>query len=73
MTATLSPAASRIIGELDANHAANIAAGLGSPALDDFHALVVRQIAQAPDPQYRMREIADLIANHRTARTGGAR
>ncbi|MER7838467.1 hypothetical protein ABTY98_21895 [Streptomyces sp. NPDC096040] len=73
MTATLSPAAHRIIGQLNANHTANTAAGLGSPALDDFHNLVIELIAEAADPKARMREIADLIASHRTASTGGAR
>jgi hypothetical protein len=34
MTTIISAAADRIIGQLNANHAANIAAGLGSPALD---------------------------------------
>ena len=74
MTATLSPGADRIIGQLNANHTANIAAGLGSPALDDLHALVVRQIAEAPDPMFRMREIADLLDEHaRSGRAGGGR
>ncbi|MFD8722384.1 hypothetical protein ACFV2H_31510 [Streptomyces sp. NPDC059629] len=50
------PAADRIIGQLYANHAANIAAGLGSPALDDVHNLVVEMVAEAPDPKARMRQ-----------------
>ncbi|MFK0154043.1 hypothetical protein ACIQVK_18465 [Streptomyces sp. NPDC090493] len=69
MTTTISAAADRMIGQLNASHAANVAAGLGSPALDDFHNLVVEMVAEAPDSKARMREIADRLASPR-ARSG---
>ncbi|WP_217553106.1 hypothetical protein [Streptomyces sp. GbtcB6] len=75
MNATLTPAAHRIISQLRAGQAAGTAAGLGSPDWDAFHDLVVRFIAEAPDPKFRMREIADLLDEHtRSERpVGGAR
>ncbi|WP_234539406.1 hypothetical protein [Streptomyces shenzhenensis] len=75
MNATLSPAAHRIIDQLRAGQAAGTAAGLGSPDWDAFHDLVVRFITEAPDPKFRMREIADLLDDHARANrpAGGAR
>lgn len=54
--------AATIIEQLEANHAASNAAGLGSPELDAFHNLLVELVAEAPDPEFRIREIADLLA-----------
>ncbi|MEU0429423.1 hypothetical protein ABZ235_38800 [Streptomyces canus] len=61
--ATLSMDATRIIGELDANHAANTAAGYGSPALDAFHQLTIRMVSESPDPRATVRAIADLLGD----------
>ncbi|WP_026179112.1 hypothetical protein [Streptomyces hokutonensis] len=65
MMTTISADAARIIEQLEANHAASTTAGLGSPELDAFHNRVVELIAQAPDPQLRIRELADLLAGAR--------
>ncbi|MET9056784.1 hypothetical protein ABZX99_03065 [Streptomyces antibioticus] len=76
MTATLSTAANRIIGQLRAGQAAGTAAGLGSPNWDAFHDLLVELIAEAPDPKARVCEIADLLTSHRARPgrpVGGAR
>ncbi|UIX29561.1 hypothetical protein [Streptomyces sp. GQFP] len=54
--------AATIIEQLEANHAASNAAGLGSPELDAFHNLLVELIAEAPEPEFRLREIVDLLA-----------
>ncbi|MFF0970109.1 hypothetical protein ACWDQO_22330 [Streptomyces sp. NPDC003703] len=55
----------RIIGQLQEGHAAMNAAGLGSPALDDFNNLLIKMIAEAPDPKFRLREIVELLARER--------
>jgi hypothetical protein len=60
----------RIIDQLNEGHAAMTAAGLGSPALDDFHKLQVQIITESDDPQAAIRALADLMAEH--ARTTGA-
>lgn len=65
---TTAPATS-IIEQLKSNHAANNAAGLGSPELDAFHDLLVELVAEAPDPKFRIREIADLITRGRGKNT----
>jgi hypothetical protein len=57
--------AAQIIEQLGANHAASTAAGLGSPQLDAFHREVVQAVAESPDPQACIREIADLLASER--------
>ncbi|MFE3325836.1 hypothetical protein [Streptomyces sp. NPDC059176] len=63
MTTIISAAADRMIGQFNAYHAANIAAGLRGPALGDFHNLVVEMVAEALDLRARMREITDLLAS----------
>ena len=65
MTTAAIADATRIIERLEANHAASNAAGLGSPALDAFHREVVQAVAESPDPQACIREIADLLASER--------
>lgn len=57
--------AATIIEQLDDVHAEMTATGLGGPAVDDFHNLCVELIAEADDPEYRLREIADLITSRR--------
>ncbi|MPY37263.1 hypothetical protein FNH09_40480 [Streptomyces adustus] len=72
MNATLAPAADRIIGQIRAHQAAATAAGLGSTNWDAIHDLLVRLISEAPDPQLRVREIAELLTDHaRSARSAG--
>ncbi|WP_338675189.1 hypothetical protein V1460_21025 [Streptomyces sp. SCSIO 30461] len=63
MTTIISAAADRMIGQFNAYHAANIAAGLRGPALGDFHNLVVEMVAEALELKARMREITDLLAS----------
>lgn len=65
----LTPAHTRIIDHLKAGHAAMDAAGHGSPALDDFHALQVRIISESPDPEATVRAMTDLMSEHVEART----
>ncbi|MDX2679264.1 hypothetical protein [Streptomyces soliscabiei] len=62
----------RIIDRLDEGHAAMNAAGLGSPALDDFHKLQVQIITESSDPQATIRAMADLMAEGRARTTGAA-
>lgn len=62
---TVSADANQIIEQLKAGQAATNKAGLGGPEMDAFYEEVIRQIAKAPDPQARIREIADLITRER--------
>ena len=65
MTTAVNADAARIIGQLQEGHAAMNAAGLGSPALDDFNNLLTEMIAEAPDPKFRLHEIVELLARER--------
>lgn len=58
------PAHTRIIEQIKAGHAAMNEAGHGSPALDDFHALVIEIVSESPDPQATVRAMADLMSEH---------
>ncbi|MEH0423157.1 hypothetical protein [Streptomyces sp. B21-083] len=60
----LTPAHTSIIEQLEAGHAEMNRAGLGSPALDDFHALQVRIISESPDPEATVRAMTDLMDEH---------
>ncbi|WDG29696.1 hypothetical protein N7925_15755 [Streptomyces sp. CA-278952] len=62
MTTAANADAARIIAQLREGHAGMNAAGLGSPALDDFSNLLIEMIAEAPDPKFRLHEIAELLA-----------
>jgi hypothetical protein len=62
--AALAADTSRILGQLHANHAANTAAGLGSPQMDAFHNLLVDLVAEATNPNSLISEIADLLTAH---------
>ncbi|MBP5892803.1 hypothetical protein [Streptomyces scabiei] len=61
--------AARIILQLEKNHAAMNAMGLGSPALDEFNALVIRQVAEADDPAATYDAILQLMRDHRAGAT----
>lgn len=65
MTTPVTADAARIIGQLQEGHAAMNAAGLGSPALDDFNSLLTEMIAEAPDPKLRLHEIVEFLARER--------
>ncbi|MGX9887326.1 DUF6907 domain-containing protein [Streptomyces sp. NPDC002276] len=65
VSTAVSADAARIIEQLEANHAASNAAGLGSPALDAFHREVVQAVAESPNPQACISQIADLLASER--------
>ncbi|MFJ2440488.1 hypothetical protein ACIOWG_08490 [Streptomyces sp. NPDC087658] len=62
MTTALNADATHIIGQLQEGHASMNAAGLGSPALDDFYNLLTEMITEAPDPKFRLHEIVELLA-----------
>ncbi|MFF1702486.1 hypothetical protein [Streptomyces sp. NPDC058252] len=70
--ATLTADVARILGQLDANHAANTAAGLGGPEMDAFHSFLVELVTEAPDPSALVGEVADLLTTH-VHSCGGAR
>ncbi|MBP5915892.1 hypothetical protein ACH3XX_42280 [Streptomyces scabiei] len=54
----------RIINQLEAGHAEMNRVGLGSPALDDFNAEIVRQISEAHDPAATFGAIVQLMRDH---------
>ena len=60
--------AAHIIGQLRHGQAVTNEAGLGGPEMDACYETVIRQIAEAPDPQARIREIADLLEKDMAAR-----
>jgi hypothetical protein len=59
----------RIIAQLEAGHAEMNRVGLGSPALDDFNAEVIRQISEADDPTATFNAIVQLMVEHRAGVT----
>lgn len=63
------PDAARIIGQLERNHAEMNRAGLGSPDLDEFNALVIEQVAEADDPKATFDAILQLMREHRAGAT----
>jgi len=65
MTTAASVDATQIIEQLKAGQAATKKAGLGGPEMDACYEEIIRQIAEAPDPKARIREIADLITRER--------
>ncbi|MBE4790711.1 hypothetical protein HW846_46565 [Streptomyces sp. NE06-02F] len=64
MTA-IDTARERIVSQLEAGHAEMNRVGLGSPALDDFNAEVIRQISEADDPAATFDAIVQLMREHR--------
>jgi hypothetical protein len=59
----------RIISQLEAGHAEMNRAGLGSPALDEFNAEIIRQISEASDPAARLNAIVQLMREHQAGAT----
>jgi EAL domain-containing protein (putative c-di-GMP-specific phosphodiesterase class I) len=59
----------RIISQLEAGHADMNRAGLGSPALDEFNAEIIRQIRESDDPRARLNSIVELMREHRAGVT----
>lgn len=59
----------RIIRHLEEGHAEMNRVGLGSPALDEFNAEVIRQVAEADDPAATFDAIVQLMREHRAGAT----
>lgn len=59
----------RIVRQLEEGHAEMNRVGLGSPALDEFNAEVIRQIAEADDPAATLDAIVQLMREHRAGAT----
>jgi hypothetical protein len=60
----------RIIRHLKEGHAEMNRAGLGSPALDEFNALVIRQVAASSDPKATFDAILQLMHEHQAGAAG---
>jgi hypothetical protein len=58
----------RIVNQLREGHAAMNAAGLGSPALDDFNKTVIRIVSESADPAAALRSMVDLLEEDMAAR-----
>ena len=65
MTTALNAEAARIIGQLQDGHAAMNAAGLGSPALDDFNNLLIEMISESDDPQGTLHHLVELLEQNK--------
>ncbi|MEH0635418.1 hypothetical protein QBA35_19145 [Streptomyces bottropensis] len=59
----------RIIRHLEDGHAEMNRVGLGSPALDEFNALVIEQVSGADDPASALDAIVQLMREHRAGAT----
>lgn len=59
----------RIIRQLEDGHAKMNRAGHGSPALDEFNAEVIRQVAGADDPAATFDAIVQLMREHQAGAT----
>ncbi|MGJ5826026.1 hypothetical protein [Streptomyces ossamyceticus] len=59
----------RIIRQLKTSHAEMNRMGLGSPALDEFNAEVIRQVTEAADPAATLDAIVQVMAEHRAGAT----
>ncbi|WP_215456627.1 hypothetical protein [Streptomyces sp. ATCC 21386] len=59
----------RIISQLEAGHAEMNRVGLGSPALDEFNAEVIRRIRASDDPKAELNAMVELMREHRTGAT----
>lgn len=59
----------RIISQLEAGHAEMNRNGLGSPALDEFNAEVIRQISEAGDPVATLNGLVALMREHHAGAT----
>ncbi|MDX2696844.1 hypothetical protein [Streptomyces ipomoeae] len=55
----------RIIAQLEAGHAEMNRVGLGSLALDDFNAEIIREVTEADDPVATLNAIVQLMREHR--------